>query len=143
MQTAVAFALAEDYAGTVEQDGEQVPIFQGAHLATDEGSLDVGERLDEGNGTIVVPTSEPALIELLRALPALVEVEAPEDAPLVTGYDDASAPDLRQEARRRGLKTGGAKTELVDRLKAHDEAIATGDQEAAASETPETSEQEG
>jgi hypothetical protein len=143
MQTAVAFALAEDYAGTVEQDGEQVPVFQGAHLAADDGPFDVGKHLEEGDGVIVVPTSNQPLIELLKALPALVEVAAPEDAPLTTGYEAASTPDLRKEARRRGLKTGGSKADLVARLTAHDEAIATGDQETADSETPETTEQEG
>lgn len=135
-----AFTLREDYAGTVELDGgEQVPAFQGGVLAhgPDRRSFDVRAKLEEGNGTIVVESTDEELVELLRHYPPLKEVPVPEDAPLQSGYDDAPVVALRAEAERRGLSKAGTKAQLVERLQAHDEAVASGDQEGAADPTPE------
>lgn len=117
-----AFALREEYTGTAEVDGEQVPVFQGGVLAIppDSRSFDVAAKLAEGDGAIVVSTSNAPLVELLRHYPPLKEVAAPEGAIDTTSYADWTVSMLRDELERRSLSRAGTKDELRDRLEKAD-----------------------
>lgn len=139
-----AFELRSDYAGTVDQvdeegsDPTEVPLFQGGVVALDGRHFDVGEELEKGDGRIVVPSANQGLVDLLRAYPALKEVPVGDDDATVVAYELQSTAQLRDELRRRNLKLGGSKDELVARLTAQDEAIAAGDLETATTNpTPE------
>ena len=78
----IAFALREDHSGTVEQDGETVPLFQGSVVARPDGtSYDIGAALTEGDGTIVTDDTDAALVALLDASPALKRTTVPDRAP--------------------------------------------------------------
>lgn len=133
-----AFALRDEYAGTVEIVPEkgaepvEVDAFQGGVLAVppDARSFNVAQRLADGDGLIVVSTANTPLVELLRGYPPLKEVPAPEGA-VPVGYDDQTVAMLRDELERRDLPRGGSKAELVARLEENDAAREAGDQEAA------------
>lgn len=144
--TTVAYALREAYAGTVEQelDGQtvEVPRFLGGLIAVDDArDFDVRAELDAGDGIIVVDETDAALIRVLDAYPPLKHVAAPADAePSSSKYEGIGVTQLRAELRRRELETSGTRDELVARLEANDQAVAAGDQERAASPTPEAPE---
>lgn len=127
-----AFALREDLAGTVEIDGEQVPVFQGGVLAlpNGNGSIDVGAELEANQGVILVEDHDQALVEILRSYPALkVTTDVPEGAVAFGAYEARGQAALREEAQRRGFeKFGGLKkADLAAALRAHDEAVRAGD----------------
>lgn len=144
----IAFALSEEYAGTIEVfdtvedheagNGREVPVFQGGNFARPDGTtFDVGAELEEGDGIIVVDDRDQVVVESLKLYPALKQVPVPEDREALTEYDGASRAALRAEAKWRGLAGSGTKEELAERLKANDAAVQAGDQEAAAAERPE------
>jgi hypothetical protein len=125
----IAYALREDFKGTVEvfdtvedqQAGngrEQRRYLGGLIAVADERDFDpLAELTIAGNGDadagiIVVADADHALIAQLDAQPAL-------------------------ELERRGLDKSGVKADLVARLEASDAAIAGGDQETAADPNPE------
>jgi hypothetical protein len=135
-ETRVAFALREEYAGTVLQreteddPGTEVPVFTGGLIGAGDRELNVRELLDEGNGTIVIePAEHPLTLVALDEYPALKRVPVPADAPVTTGYADQTATKLREEAGRRGIAgaAGASKVDLVPALEADDERIAAGD----------------
>jgi hypothetical protein len=92
----IAFALRSEYAGkteVIEQEGakpRRVPTFQGGQIALPDGgeTFDVGQKLQDGGGTIVVDSSEEKVIGLLREYPALKEVKAPDSAPAEGGSSE-------------------------------------------------------
>lgn len=129
----ISFALTADYAGTTEQDGEQVPTFQGGLLGVGDGDIDLAEALDAGNGYIVVQSNDQALADLLRAVPVLKEVSTPEGATPISPYERQSVEGVRAVAQARGIRGAGSasKEKLLPILAAHDEALAAGDLSAA------------
>lgn len=138
-----AFELRSTFQGTVDvelEDGstEARPLFGGGVVAVAGDHFDVSEELEKGGGRIVVPTGNQTLVDVLRAYPALKEVPVGDDDATVVAYELQSTAQLRDELRRRNLKLGGSKDELVARLTAQDEAIAAGDLETATTNpTPE------
>lgn len=131
----VAFRLRDEYAETVEVEGEQVLTFQGGQVALpDTTTLDIGRALDEEPhpGLIIFEASDLAAVDQLRAYPALEETEVPKGAEPSGGYGGRTVPALRSALADRGLPQKGKKDELVDRLEQHDRATAAGDTEAIA-----------
>lgn len=121
----IAYALRGDYAGTVEQDGEEVPLFSGGITsAGDAGDLDVAELLEEGGGTIVVDDRDPRIVLALDEFLALKRVPVPDDVKALVGdYDGQPVTTLRGELKRRGVTGGGnlSQDDAVTALKAYDE----------------------
>lgn len=137
MSTA-AFDLRDEYRGDVTDengavvliDGEPVAKFQGGVVGygPDGHSFNVGEAVAD-DGPFVV--EGPALIERLREHPALVEVAAPADAPVIETapeplpagaldepYERHKADDLRAFAKACGLEADRAtKAETVAALR--------------------------
>lgn len=75
----IAFALRSEYEET----------FEGGLLATADGDIDVGQELEDGDGTIVIDAvKSPATVDLLDNYPALKRVPAPEKS----AKKSASAP---------------------------------------------------
>lgn len=116
-----AYGLRAEYDGTVDLDGETVPIFRGGLLAVDGApDFDVRAELDAGAGVIVVDDTNTALTFVLDEHPALKRVPAPEHRDAIGPYDGMNTDDLRAELRNRALPAGGRKDELVARLEADD-----------------------
>jgi hypothetical protein len=109
---AAAYELAADYAGTVEQNGEQVPKFQPGHLAIGDSFIDLAEALAAGDGIVVASTRDQALLDLLEAYPPLKRTTNP-DGP---AYELQGTRVLRRLARVRGLK--GQETKDADEIAA-------------------------
>lgn len=138
----VAYALREEYAGTVQQIAEEgadpveVPAYTGGVIVVDRGTnpdgssppdgFDVREELDANDGVIVVDETDAALIGALDQYPALKRVPAPDDAAIVHGYADRTAGELRGEAKRRGITGAGSASiaDLVTALEAWDDRTA-------------------
>lgn len=129
--TLVAYELRSEYAGTTivydtvedkEADkGREVPVFQGGTVALSDGStFNVGDRLAENDGLIVVEESNTFLTDVLNAYGPLKRVPVPEGASPNADLGDLSKTALKQRAAAAGLKTGGTKQELVERLEAHE-----------------------
>lgn len=120
--TKVAFALRQEYAGTVEVDGEEVPRFLGGVIAAGDSDLNVAELLEEGAGTIVLEGNDTRAVVALDEYPALKRVPVPTGAELTAGYADENVTALRAELRRRGITRAGAasKDEAVVALQAFD-----------------------
>lgn len=140
----VAYELVESLAGTVtvyddaDAEGREVPVFQGGRLALADGTtFDVGEKLEDGGGLIVVDDSNLFLTDVLNSYPALKRASVPEGATANATLADLSKTTLKQRAGAAGLKTSGSKEDLVERLEAHQAAVEAGDQEAADDSTPE------
>lgn len=149
MGNLVAYELREDFAGTVtvydsveakkKDEGREVDVFQGGRVALSDGStFDVGEKLAESDGLIVVETSNDFLTNVLDSYPALKRTAVPEGASPNADLGSLSKAALKQRAAAAELKTSGSKDELVARLQAHRAAVEAGDQEAADNPTPET-----
>lgn len=138
MSDLVAFALTADYEGTVEIEGEQVPVFGGGLLNVGDGDFDVAQALDAGGGTIAVHAGDAPLIGLLDEYPALKRVAVPEDATPVSRYDRVSTSALREQASVRDIDGAGgaARGAVVDALERQDVAIAEGDLATANSIRP-------
>lgn len=142
---AVAFALREEYAGTVEQivtDPESgaeleritVPAFTGGvivipnDLLEDDG-YNVREALDAGDGTIVVDANDVMVIQALDGYPALKRVEVPDGATVTSTLDGLRVGDLKRQAELRGVELEGnvKRDELVTGLRAFDRARGAGE----------------
>lgn len=97
------------------------PDLTGATVCHNGETFDVVAALKLGGGVLVVPTTDPVLVELLRALPALREVDVPE--PSVDDVPDLAAdtvPVLRDKAREAGIDGAAqmTKPELIAALTA-------------------------
>lgn len=116
----VAYALREEYDGTVEQvyetdaDGEpaetvEVPRFLGGILRAGETELDVRELLDDDEhtpaGIIVVDSAlEPLVAACLDEYPALKRVPVPAGATSSSPtLEDLTVPKLKERATAEGL----------------------------------------
>lgn len=64
-----------------------------------------------------VPTN---LSKVVTNPAALMDDDAPDDAPGGDGYESQSVTDLRAELERRELDSNGKKPDLVERLREHD-----------------------
>lgn len=111
MEHLIAFALTEEYAGTVDQidaDGNPhtVPKFGGGMLAVGDGDFGVASELQRGDGTITVWAADAPLVELLRAYPALEEVPIAEgaDPVVVSPYERVTDEALAHLASLRGIE---------------------------------------
>lgn len=132
----IAFGLTEEYSGEVEiedEDGKavKVPKFGGGVLAVGDGDIHLRDELDAGGGAICVHANDQRLVDLLRAYPALEEVDAPaKPAKVVNPYDRRQDDDLRHLASLRDLDVdvrddeengdGLDRQEAIDRLTAAD-----------------------
>lgn len=100
-----AFTLTADYAGTItsaDEDGNPVEVdkFRGASFSLGDGrTVNVGDLLEEGGGTIV--TDDPEVIIHLETATYLKHVTAPEDTPPVDTLSTLTTSQLRElpEAR--------------------------------------------
>lgn len=138
----VAFALRADYEGTVDvelEDGsvETRPKFGGGLLAVGDGDFNVGDALEEGDGTIVVYQHDSRLVDLLEAYPALKRVSAPRGAEAINPYGRRTHDDLKLLASLRDLEGLGhaSRDRLADVLLAHDAELAAGVAPAEAGDT--------
>jgi hypothetical protein len=140
MTDTVAYALREEYTGTVTQvleadaDGKptktlEAPKFSGGVIAAGDEDLNLAELLEEGNGVIVVdPTANPLAVVVLDEIGVLKRVPPPADAAAAVGYRDRTATALRERAGARGIAgTGNARhADLVAALEADDARVAAG-----------------
>lgn len=135
----IAFALREDYAGTVEVDGAEVPVFTGGLLAVADRDVDVRAELDAGAGIIVVADHDAALAEALAAYPALKRVAVPDGSDPVEPYVGLTVPELRAELKLRELTVdaNARRDDLVTALLEHDSALAAGVDATDPDSTPE------
>lgn len=130
----IAYALREEYAGTVEQETDEgivtVPVYTGGVIVVGDRDLNVREALDEGDGTILIEERNAAAAAALDGYLPLKRVKAPADAePTLTlgdSYEDVTVAELRADASSRGLLNAGQarKDELVDALTEHDRLLA-------------------
>lgn len=136
----IAYGLRAEYDGTVDTPDGTTPAYQGGVIGVDEArEVNIAEALEAGGGKIIADPGDNALVTALDAYPALKRIAADQDAaPTVARYDGLTSAELRRELAVRDLSPGGAKAELVDRLEAHDVAVAAGDQAGAANPTPAT-----
>lgn len=143
--TAVAYTLREEYAGTIEQvitDPETgaevervtVPAFTGGVIVIpddrlDSDSFDVRARLDEGDGVIVVDANDVGVINALDEYPPLKRVAVPDGATVTSSLDGLKVADLRRQAELRDLEleAGIKRDELVAGIQAFDRARASGE----------------
>lgn len=126
---AIAFTLREEFAGTVEQDGEQVPAFTGGVIRVDDDrDVSLRDALDEGNGFIVVEEDDAPLVTVLTEAPVLKRVPVPEGADVINPYAGRLVRDLRAEAKLRDLRVeaGVNAAALANGLLAHDRLLEAG-----------------
>lgn len=118
---AIAFTLREEFAGTVDVDGETVPVYGGGILAFEDGEFDKAAALDAGDGRIVIDDATPRAANLVALLDGEPEFERldvdPDTVPTFTVYDLLNVPALRDTLRARGI-TPGNKTrgELLEAI---------------------------
>ena len=130
----IAYALREEYAGTVEQETDEgivtVPVYTGGVIVVGDRDLNVREALDEGDGTIIIEERNVAAAAALDGYLPLKRVTAPAGAePTLTlgdSYEDVTVAELRADASSRGLLnvSKASKDELVDALTEHDRLLA-------------------
>lgn len=128
----IAYALREEFTGTVEQDGETVPVFTGGVIRAGDTDIDVRAELDAGGGVIVVDERAAGSVVHLDEYPPLKRVKAPKDAKPTGSFTDAgpyaerTVDELRNDLRTRGIAgAGNAKREdLLDALNEHDARLA-------------------
>lgn len=142
MSDTVAYALREEFAGTVTQvleadaDGNptktvDVPAFGGGLIALgDDDELDLAEALEAGGGIITVDASaKPLAVTILDELPALKRVTTPVGGDPVVGYRDRTVKANRDEASNRGIAgaSRASAEDLVAALEADDRRAAAGE----------------
>lgn len=127
-----AYTLRDEYAGTVDVDGETVDRFTGGVIATGAGDLNLKDELEAGGGTIVVADdADPRIATALDEHPALKRVAAG-DADATVGaprdYNARTRDDLAADASARNIAgaSSARKSDLVYALTAHDDALAAG-----------------
>jgi hypothetical protein len=128
----IAYALREEFTGTVEQDGETVPVFTGGVIRAGDTDIDVREELEAGGGIIVVDTRAAGAIVHLDEYPPLKRVKAPADGAPTGSFTDAgpyaerTVDELRTDLRTRGIAGAGSakRDELVTALNEHDQRLA-------------------
>ena len=127
----IAYALREEYAGTINQapEGEpavEVPVFQGGVVNVGDRRLDLRAELDAAPvGLIAVSAFDSAAIVALDGITALRRVALDEDAERQLSedvYDRMKHPALVAEAQRRELDVPGNATNEALRaaLRTHD-----------------------
>jgi hypothetical protein len=118
MTDLLAYGLRAEYDGTVEIDGQTVPVFLGGVIAVDGADFNVRQHLDEADGAIVIDASHFTLVNALDEYPALKRIG------LTPGMqeryealaDERTITQLRAELRARSLPTTGTRAELIARL---------------------------
>lgn len=132
----IAYALREEFEGTVEQELEdgtvvEVDKFLGGLINVGNGDLDVKLALEEGGGEIVVDERDAQIVMALNGYPALKRVGSDAEVtidPDVVLYHDRKRDELAGDAKARGLEgvTGALKDDLVYALEEHDLRLAEG-----------------
>jgi hypothetical protein len=86
-------------------------------IALGDGSIDVRAKLEEGDGVLVVPESDTALVARLDDYPALKRVsvkKASEDTPVTDRFEGLNVSDLRDIAKNEfGIENPGRSREDV------------------------------
>ncbi len=81
------------------------PNLTGASLCHNGETFDVVKALDAGDGTLVVATSDPLLVDALRALPALKETKVPaQPTDVVSPYSKLTVTERRARAKEFGIE---------------------------------------
>lgn len=135
----IAYALRDEYAGTVTQTIDDVdvdvPAYSGGVIrAGAELDINVLEELEAGGGFIILDERDAGAAVHLDEYPPLERVKAPEGAEPsgsfaeLPPYANQGVPELRADAQSRGLANVGAarKAELVAALEEHDLRLAEG-----------------
>lgn len=86
----------------------------GATVCHNGETFDVAAALDAGDGVAVIPTSQPVLIETLRALPFLEETDVPADVAL----EHLTKAQLVERATAAGIEraSSATKADLIEAL---------------------------
>lgn len=122
----VAFALRKTYDGTTDQDGDEVPTFQGALISVAGDDFNVGDHLEAGQGLIVCSALDHQLVGVLDEFVPLKRVATPKGATAISPYARRSLEDLRHVASLRDI-TGHAKLNRADLIDALDVSTAGGE----------------
>lgn len=121
MTDLLAYALREEYAGTVVQydtlkdqeagNGTEVPVYTGGVIAAGDRDVDVRELLDgePHPGVILVNPTDTALANALEDYPALKRVSAeglnlPDDVEPLDELDSRTVAQLREIAKAEDLE---------------------------------------
>lgn len=113
--SSIAYALRAEHHDT----------YLGGVVAIGDGSLDIRQELENGNGFIVVPETDITAVMVLDLYPPLERVPAPDaDHPgLPVGYVEpdaaaaappASVKDLREQAKALGIENPGRSREDIE-----------------------------
>lgn len=128
--SSVAYALREQYAGTVEQvleadaDGNptktvEVPAYTGGVVALGDRDLNVREELDsDPEGYVLVPDTDDRAIAVLDEYPPLKRVPVPAGVDEAVAYKRQRNAELEAELERRNVVAvrGETKAKLVEGL---------------------------
>jgi glutathione S-transferase len=100
-------------------------------IAVGDSTVNLHDALKDGDGVIVVPESDAILRVILEEHPDFRRVSVPDDAEHLTDSLDAlSATQVRDEAKKRGLKAVGSRDEILASIRTHD-ANQAGDKQSA------------
>jgi hypothetical protein len=80
------------------------PNLTGASVCHNGETFDVAKALNDAGGTIVVATSDPILVDALRALPAVTETTVPaHPADVISPYSDLTVAELKAKAKEHNI----------------------------------------